>query len=197
MSSQTVDDFKVQLPSSTIDFQQQIKFRISDLRNRSHANQAKLLMDKHPTKGHSKENILLNTRQRRFELMLWDAMWDAAMNNDNKHKTSLVNLVLIAESLFKRSHSLLYVEKLLFYPHIEDPEDLTSDEEDCEVLEDSKGCNTNEMIDFLISHATEFVEKAALNQSSESTLVDAEICLDWVAFFNEISLSYKSLPSAI
>jgi hypothetical protein len=187
MSSQTVDDFKVQLPSSTIDFQQHIKFRISDLRNRSHANQAKLLMDKHPTKGHSKEKIHLNMRQRRFQLMLWDAMWDEAMKNDNKHKTSLVNLVLIAESLFKRSHSLLYIENL------EDPEDLTSDEEDCEVPEDSKGCNTNEMIDFLISDATEFVEKAALSQSSESTLADAEICIDWVAFFDEILISYKSL----
>jgi hypothetical protein len=89
-----------------------------------------LLMDKHP-KQYTKDNVFFIDndfmKKRLFELKLWDDMWNSTLEN-KYNKILLVNLLSMAETLYKRSETLLNIDYFPFYPDMKD--NMTSDEED-------------------------------------------------------------------
>ena len=106
----------------------EMKARIHYLSTHSHNNQVMLLMDKHP-KQYTKDNVFFVDndfmKKRLFELQLWDNMWSTALEN-KYNKILLVNLLSMAETLYKRSQTLLNVDYFPFYPDMKD--NMTSDE---------------------------------------------------------------------
>ncbi len=111
-----------------------IKERINTLKKKAHDNQVGLLMDKHP-KIYNKDSVFCIDenfmKKRTFEMNLWDEMWDLALKNRRK-KILPCNLLLIAETLYKRSETLLNKPYFPFYPDPDD--DNSSDDEEEKVF---------------------------------------------------------------
>jgi hypothetical protein len=104
--------------------------RIKTLQKKAHDNQIQLLMDKHP-RIYNKDSVFCVDenfmKKRTFEMNLWDEMWDLALKNRRK-KILPCNLLLIAETLYKRSEILLNKAYFPFYPDPDD--DNSSDDEE-------------------------------------------------------------------
>jgi hypothetical protein len=123
---------KIKCAQNLLSQEQMINVQINNFRRRSHKNQHKLLIDKHPKKYEEKDVYFIDVscvQKRAYELMLWDAMWNAALKN-KQNKVLEINLLSIAESLHKRSETLLHLDYFNFYP---DLNDMASDEEKDEV----------------------------------------------------------------
>jgi hypothetical protein len=149
--------------------------QISILRKMSHDNQHNLLINKHPKifwNGYLYQHDELHVVKRRFELNLWDAFWDAAIEN-TRNKILLDDLLLIAESLFERSTVLLNVDSFLFYPDIDN---VTNDDEACD----------DDVIETCFELNRPIFESILLSKVQE------KINLDWESGLAEIRKDNKS-----
>jgi hypothetical protein len=181
----------------------EIKSRIDYLCSRSHNNQVMLLMDKHP-KQYTKDNVFFIDedfmKKRLFELKLWDDMWSSALEN-KYNKILLVNLLSMAETLYKRSETLLNIDYFPFYPDMKD--NMTSDEEDdlihlarvihlgsrCSIPEDHLLKKRKWIL--LMDHEKEQRE-ILLNVNKYLADEIAKNKVDWVLTYNIIKSHYKN-----